>query len=68
MLVNMSNTDLVDCLVGLMGGRQRVVVGVPVTTWLEPRMTRLSGVTLREAVKPLPEPTRTALLALRAPR
>ena len=28
-------------------------------------ITRLSGVTLREAVKPLPEPTRAALLALR---
>ena len=36
-----------------------------VAAWLEPRITRLSGVTLREAVKPLPEPTRAALLALR---
>ena len=36
-----------------------------VATWLEPRITHLSGVTLREAVKPLPEPTRSALLALR---
>jgi 3-methyladenine DNA glycosylase AlkD len=39
-----------------------------VAAWLEPRITRLSGVTLREAVKPLPEPTRAALLALRPPR
>jgi 3-methyladenine DNA glycosylase AlkD len=36
-----------------------------VAAWLEPRITRLSGVTVREAVKPLPEPTRAALLALR---
>jgi 3-methyladenine DNA glycosylase AlkD len=36
-----------------------------VAAWLKPRITRLSGVTLREALKPLPEPTRTALLALR---
>ncbi|HEY2278778.1 MAG TPA: DNA alkylation repair protein [Streptosporangiaceae bacterium] len=36
-----------------------------VAGWLEPRITRLSGVTLREAVKPLPEPTRAALLARR---
>ena len=36
-----------------------------VADWLAPRITRLSGVTLREAVKPLPESTRTALLALR---
>jgi 3-methyladenine DNA glycosylase AlkD len=39
-----------------------------VAAWLEPRITRLSGVTLREAVKPLPEPTRVALLALRPAR
>ena len=39
-----------------------------VAIWLEPRITRLSGVSLREAVKPLPEPTRTALLGLRPPR
>ena len=36
-----------------------------VASWLEPRITQLSGVTLREAVKPLPEPTRATLLALR---
>ena len=36
-----------------------------VAAWLEPRITRVSGVTLREAIKPLPEPTRSALLALR---
>ena len=37
-----------------------------VAGWLEPRITLLSGVTLREAVKPLPEPTRATLLTLRA--
>jgi 3-methyladenine DNA glycosylase AlkD len=36
-----------------------------VAAWLEPRITLLSGVTVREAVKPLPEPTRAALLAQR---
>jgi 3-methyladenine DNA glycosylase AlkD len=36
-----------------------------VAAWLEPRITLLSGVTLREGVKPLPEPTRATLLALR---
>jgi 3-methyladenine DNA glycosylase AlkD len=36
-----------------------------VTAWLEPRITHLSGVTLREAVKPLPEPARATLLALK---
>jgi 3-methyladenine DNA glycosylase AlkD len=36
-----------------------------VADWLEPRMTQLSGVTLREALKPLPEPTRQTLQALR---
>ena len=36
-----------------------------VAAWLEPRITRLSGVTVREAVRPLPEPTRAALLARR---
>ena len=36
-----------------------------VAAWLRPRITRVSGVTLREAIKPLPEPTRSALLALR---
>jgi 3-methyladenine DNA glycosylase AlkD len=39
-----------------------------VAAWLEPRISQLSGVTLREAVKPLPEPTRAALLALRPSR
>jgi 3-methyladenine DNA glycosylase AlkD len=38
-----------------------------VAGWLEPRIPLLSGVTLREAVKPLPEPTRATLLALRPP-
>jgi 3-methyladenine DNA glycosylase AlkD len=37
-----------------------------VADWLEPRITQLSGVTLREALKPLPEPTRQTLQALRA--
>jgi 3-methyladenine DNA glycosylase AlkD len=37
-----------------------------VAAWLEPRITRLSGVTLREALKPLPAPTRDTLLALRS--
>jgi 3-methyladenine DNA glycosylase AlkD len=36
-----------------------------VAAWLEPRITYLSGVTLRQAVKPLPEPTRATLLARR---
>ena len=37
-----------------------------VAGWLEPRITRVSGVTLREALKPLSEPTRATLQALRA--
>jgi 3-methyladenine DNA glycosylase AlkD len=36
-----------------------------VARWLEPRMNRASGVTIREAVKYLPENRRDALLALR---
>jgi 3-methyladenine DNA glycosylase AlkD len=39
-----------------------------VAAWLEPRITRLSGVTLREALKPLPGPTRATLQALRQAR
>jgi 3-methyladenine DNA glycosylase AlkD len=34
-----------------------------VLAWVEPRVTRMSGVTLREAVKPFDEPTREQLLA-----
>jgi 3-methyladenine DNA glycosylase AlkD len=37
-----------------------------VTAWLEPRIRQLSGVTLREALKPLPPPTRDSLLAARS--
>ena len=37
-----------------------------VAAWLEPRVSRLSGVTLREALKPLPEPVASRLRALRA--
>src|SRR6201994_2646574 len=37
-----------------------------VAAWLEPRITLLSGVTLRAALKPLPEPTRTTLQSPRA--
>jgi 3-methyladenine DNA glycosylase AlkD len=37
-----------------------------VASWLEARVTRLSGVTLREALKPLPEPVRAALQARRS--
>ena len=37
-----------------------------VAAWLEPRIRQLSGVTLREALKPLPPPTRDSLLAARA--
>jgi 3-methyladenine DNA glycosylase AlkD len=33
-----------------------------IAAWLRPRITRMSGVTVREAVKPLPEPDRTALM------
>jgi 3-methyladenine DNA glycosylase AlkD len=36
-----------------------------VAAWLEPRITHLSGVTLREALKPLPAGTRASLLARR---
>ena len=36
-----------------------------VAAWLEPRITRLSGVSLREALKPLPEAARARLQALR---
>jgi 3-methyladenine DNA glycosylase AlkD len=36
-----------------------------VYTWLLPRATRVSGVTIREAIKPLPEQQRTAVLAAR---
>jgi 3-methyladenine DNA glycosylase AlkD len=38
-----------------------------VTAWLEPRAQRASGVTLREAVKYLPETDRRRLLAARRP-
>jgi 3-methyladenine DNA glycosylase AlkD len=37
-----------------------------VTDWLEPRAHRASGVTMREAVKPLPPETAARLLAARA--
>ncbi len=37
-----------------------------VAAWLEPRIHQLSGVTLREALKPLPPPTRDFLLATRS--
>jgi 3-methyladenine DNA glycosylase AlkD len=36
-----------------------------VAAWLEPRVTQLSGVSFREAIKPLPEPARATLLTLR---
>jgi 3-methyladenine DNA glycosylase AlkD len=36
-----------------------------VYTWLLPRAARASGVTIREAIKPLPEQQRTAVLAAR---
>ncbi len=37
-----------------------------VADWLKPRLHLLSGVTLREAVKPLPAELRDALLPARA--
>lgn len=37
-----------------------------VVAWLEPRVTRISGVAFREALKPLPEPTADRLRAARA--
>lgn len=37
-----------------------------VGTWLLPRATRASGVTIREAIKPLPEQQRMAILAARS--
>jgi 3-methyladenine DNA glycosylase AlkD len=39
-----------------------------VYTWLLPRATRASGVTIREAIKPLPEQQRMAVLAARSAR
>jgi 3-methyladenine DNA glycosylase AlkD len=36
-----------------------------VADWLAPRIHQMSGVTLREALKPLPPPTRDSLLAAR---
>ena len=36
-----------------------------VYTWLLPRAARASGVTIREAIKPLPEQQRMAILAAR---
>src|SRR5262249_48021622 len=36
--------------------------------WLVPRATRASGVTIREAIKPLPEQQRMAVLAARSDR
>jgi hypothetical protein len=37
-----------------------------VAAWLEPRIHQVSGVTLREALTPLPPATRDSLLAARA--
>jgi 3-methyladenine DNA glycosylase AlkD len=43
-------------------GRRRPEI---VAAWLEPRIEHASGVTVREAVKPLPDGVRATLLARR---